>query len=143
MISEIASKGFRYNRDNGPLTSWETAVNQGVNCQWVVHKFYKEEFGIELPKGLLSKELFQDSEFFVNLDPNEQQLNMGDILIVSRTQQAKPENFHLAVCVDNQRIMHATSFDQKVSIWPKSELFKRYPLVWAAKRWKMNYNSTV
>jgi len=143
MISEIASKGFRYNRNNGPLTSWETAASQGVNCQWVVHKFYKEEFGIELPKGLLSRELFQDSEFFVNIDLNEQQLSMGDILIVSRTQQAKPENFHLAVCVDNQRIMHATSFDQKVSIWPKSELFKRYPLVWAAKRWKMNYNSTV
>ena len=47
---------FRYNRDNGPLTSREIAESQGVNCQWVVHAFYKEHLGVELPKDLLSRE---------------------------------------------------------------------------------------
>ena len=134
---EIASiTSFRYNRDNGPLTSWETAVSQGVNCQWVVHEFYKEQFGLELPKDLLSMELFQDSKIFVTMDPREEQLRMGDILIVSRTKRAKPEKFHLAVCIDSQRIIHATSFDQKVSIWSTSELFEMYPVIWAVKRIK-------
>ena len=128
--------GFRYNRSNGPLTSWETAVGQGVNCQWVVHKFYKEKFGIELPKDLLSKELFQDSKFFVNIDLDEQPLNMGDILIVSRTQQAKPEKLHLAICLDNEQVLHATSFDKQVSIWSMSKLFENYRKMWAVKRLK-------
>lgn len=136
MISEMVSKGFRYNRNNGPLTSWEIAVTQGVNCQWVVHEFYREQLGIELPKDLLSRELFQDSKFFVTIDPSEEELRMGDILIVSRTPQARPERFHLAVCIDSQSVVHATSFDQKVSIWSTSELFERYPLVRAAKRMK-------
>ena len=140
MNIEIASiTSFRYNRNNGPLTSWETAVSQGVNCQWVVHKFYKEQFGIELPKDLLSRELFQDSKFFITVDAREEQLRMGDILIVSRTKHAKPEKFHLAVCVDSQSIIHATSFDQKVSIWSTSELFKMYPLVRGVKRMKPEF----
>lgn len=146
MNPEITSiTDFRYNRNNGPLTSWETAKSEGVNCQWVVHAFYKEEFGIELPKDFLSKELFFDnSKFFVTVDHrNGEDSYMGDIFIVSRTKQAKPEKFHLAVCLDESQVIHANSFDQEVSVWPMSKLFEMYPIMRAKKRIKPDFFKTV
>lgn len=137
MNPEIAALlNYKYNRENGPLTPLETAEKDGINCQWAVHEFYRKKFGIELPKGLWSKELLEDNrEFFINL--NGKPLVMGDVLMVSRRPNAKPEKLHLGIYLgEGDQIIHANSFDGRVSVWPMTEFSNKYPIRWVTKRLK-------
>lgn len=131
--------GLPYRRDNGPNNN-PKVLTEGINCQLLTHKALAILFKVNLPAGMLSKEIFEDQVYFRELRPEE--ANLGDVFIFGKQEEQDFRRLHLAVYVDwdNQAntplLLHATGIDRKVSLWPldKFSQYPQYQKLYAVKR---------
>ncbi len=132
--------GLPYLYENGPTTSRHPS--EGVNCQLLVHLALKLLHGIDLPSAMMSKEIFEDREFFVEIPCDT--ASLGDIFVFGKTAETDPRQFHLAVKIDDDAqtqqplLIHATSIEKTVAVWPLSQFFfySRYEKLFTVKRLK-------
>lgn len=95
------------------------------DCRWWLHQFYKTRFGIKLPTGLWSAEIWQDEELFfqtVSAPPFFE----GDVFLFgpNHGSQLDSRQLHIAYFIGekdetgNLLLLHATQYENKVVIWP-------------------------
>jgi hypothetical protein len=138
--------GLPYQYDNGPLaTTGKQDIAHGLNCQLLVHLVY-QNFGINLPPHMLSKEIFEDESLFAKVtDPKT--MRILDVVIFGPENVKDTRRFHLAVCTgeidktaDNSFLIHANSIEGEVSVWPLEKFSSKpqYRRIYAIKRCKLN-----
>jgi hypothetical protein len=128
VLEEITSlfSGVKYDFDSGPLIERADHVFEvGLNCQLLAHVVL-EELGYGLPKDLRSKELYEDTQFTTEIDPEVEGWRPGDILFTyMRPEGFDPRYLHMSVCVaveaEAPHFLHALKFrdDNKdaVTVW--------------------------
>lgn len=139
-MSEIeAFLNIPYCFENGPSAPDK---DDGLNCQALVHLFYKKVFGISLPEEMLSKEIYEDTTLFDFVDP-EGELRRGDVFIFGKP-EVNHKKLHLAVYIGEKDergsplLIHANTVDGKVSIWPRDKFSRNpgYEKTYAVKRYR-------
>lgn len=132
--------GLPYDFRSSPRIDFE---GKTVNCQSTVHLLYKSRLGIELPKGMWSKEIYEDEQLiFQTVRPSTDRLYEADILIFGPIEENDPKRFHLAYCSGqcdvqgDPLVIHANVYDLGVSVWPLSKFprHKRYEELKSIKR---------
>jgi len=108
--------GTPYDYASSPIVGQESSR---VNCQKLIHLLYKDRFGISLPTGLWSKEIYDDNAFFRNIAFRERFVE-GDILIFGprnpQSTNPDPRQYHLTFFTGevNQSqdpvLIHASSY---------------------------------
>lgn len=128
-----------YKFTNGPDSLVSGSLDEGVNCQTLVHEMLKS-FGITLHRGMLSKEIYEDYELFADVEGVDE-AKFLDIFIFGRDGEKDPKKFHLAVCTgdDEKRdllLIHANGVQKKVSVWPLKQFsdYPQYEKIYAIKR---------
>lgn len=132
--------GLPYRYENGPLT--DSQPNDGVNCQLLVHLALKLFHGIDLPPTMMSKEIFEDREFFKEIPLDT--ASSGDVFVFGKADESDPRQLHLAVKIDEDPqtqqplLIHATSVEKSVTVWPliQFSFYPRYKKLFAIKRLK-------
>lgn len=130
--------GLPYLYENGPMT--DNRLPEGINCQLLVHLALKLLRGINLPPIMMSKEIFEDQEFFEVISPDI--ASVGDIFVFGKTDETDYRQLHLAVKIDDDPqtrqpvLIHATSIEKAVTIWPLIQFssYPRYEKLFAVKR---------
>lgn len=139
-------KQLRYGFTAGPVSVDAVREAEVVNCQALVHRFYYEQFGVQLPLGMWSKEILEDtSVIFRDVSLESESLRYGDI--VAFKPKKIPDEFlddpnktvHLTMYVGQneageQTFLHANSTDEGVSLWRLDEFRDRYEEVKGVKR---------
>ncbi len=105
------------------------------NCQLLVHTLYYERFGVRLPVGMWSQELYTDSTYFRFIDPEAEPLAEGDIFFFGKQAEAVDlRTLHVAYNTGtedeqgNPLLLHATSYNgEGVTVWPLTQFFSRKP----------------
>ncbi len=132
--------GLPYDYKSSPRIGFE---GKTVNCQSTVHLLYKSRLGIELPKGMWSKEIYEDEQLiFKTVKSPIDRLYEADILIFGQFNECDPRRFHLTYYSGqcngqgDPLIVHANVYDLGVSVWPLSKfpLHKRYEELKSVKR---------
>lgn len=120
--------GLPYEFKSSPRVDFE---GKSVNCQRAVHLLYKARPGIELPKGMWSREIFEDERIiFETVDSGTNRLFEADILIFGPTGKMNPKNYHLTYYSGQTNesgdplIIHANIYDLAISVWPLSKFFQ-------------------
>lgn len=132
--------GLPYRYENGPATSRH--LSEGVNCQLLVHLALNLLHGIDLPPTMMSKEIFEDHEFFEEIPLNS--TSPGDVFVFGRNTEADFRQLHLAIKVDEDPrikqplLIHATNIEKAVAVWSLSQFLShpRYEKLFAVKRLK-------
>lgn len=133
--------GIPYNFQNNPGVEGGPLAN-GLDCQRLVHLIYSEIFGVSLPKGMWSKEIYEDNGFlFRSIDLNEERPLLGDIFIFHRRYD-DPKKYHLAIFTGmadehtDPILIHASIHERRVVLWNLHEFFKegRYKELKVVKR---------
>jgi hypothetical protein len=135
--------GGRYNFHRGPWVAGPygeaqypvSAEQFEGNCQLLVHTLYHERFGVQLPVGMWSQELYTDTEYFRFLDPAEELLAEGDIFFFGKqTEAIDLRTLHVAYntgtsdAQGNPLLIHATPYNgEGVTVWPLPQFFSRKP----------------
>lgn len=139
-----------YNYCNGPdaISSMSHILERGLNCQALVHLIY-QHFGLNLPKELLSAEVFADEDLFQSLpwDDPEQLQALDIFLFGGENDDFDTKKLHLAVYTGEQDeeanplLIHANSVEQKISIWPLKEFQQhwRYRKIYGLRRLRHLY----
>lgn len=104
----------------------------GGDCRWWLHKFYQARFGITLPTGLWSQEIFHDQQIFQTITETNP-FYEADIFMFSPNHGTplNPRQLHLAyftgeVDSNNQPLLlHANQYDQQVAIWSLPDFFSK------------------
>ena len=130
--------GLPYRYENGPMA--DSQPTDGINCQLLVHLALELLHGISLPPSMMSKEIFEDREFFAEIPFNA--ASSGDVFVFGRNIETDFRQFHLAVKVDDDPqaqqplLIHATSIENAVTVWPLIRFFSypRYRKLFAVKR---------
>lgn len=142
--------GIPYRKKNGPHVLFPDSAQEyqveGVNCQTLVHVLLREVLQVQLPLGMWSQEIFEDTQF-LDFVPQDAPLYEGDIFLFSSQEELNPKNYHLAYFTgeyDSQReplLIHA-SFLHSVEVWPLSNFrhSHRYSVQHAVKRLKVEYH---
>ena len=92
---------------------------------------------------MLSKEIFEDTELFENVDGLEQ-LKMLDLFVFGRQNEHNFRRLHLAVFTGeinesgSPLLVHANGIEKQVSVWALENffLYPRYQRIYAIKRWR-------
>lgn len=120
--------GMPYEFKSSPRIDFE---GKSANCQRAVHLLYKARPGMELPKGMWSKEIYEDEKMiFETVDPGTDRLFEADILIFGPKGKVDPKNYHLTYYSGqtdesgDPLIAHANSYDLAFSVWPLSKFFQ-------------------
>lgn len=145
-ISELHTDGYLlgapYKKGNGPwLRGVVDMEAEGINCQLFTHAYYEEKFGVVIPKGMWSQEMFEDEELIFRTSSAEQEYVHGDIFFFG-SKTSDPKNLHPAVFTGvrdesgQPLLRHATWVDRKVSDWPLPRFsdYARYGTLHAVKR---------
>ena len=127
---------------NGPYRKHDIRPHEeGINCQLFLHLMYEQEFGVTLPMGMYSQELYQDTEFFRNLMKGER-LMRGDVMLFGQPELEDFRKLHVTFvsgeydAPENPYILHCTSTENGVQVWPLKRFLKyeNYREVYAVKR---------
>lgn len=119
-----------FDREKGP-----------INCQTFVHLYYKSEFGVNLPAGMWSKEMFEDlGEFFRPVN-NDEEYVKGDVFFWG-VENTDVIDLHVAVLhqtgmtPDEIVFRHANKKDEMVSDWTMREMmnFEKYQILYGVRR---------
>ncbi|MBI4004708.1 hypothetical protein HY358_01065 [Candidatus Roizmanbacteria bacterium] len=103
---------------------------------------YQLWFGVTIPKGMWSKEIFEDnSVLFRTVNTDREQPLLGDIFVFRKVRD-DPITYHLAVHTgitdkdSDPLLLHASRLADKVTIWPLREFLHndRYHSLQAVKR---------
>ncbi len=151
-ISEyLKYQGLPYRFESGPDCghSDEEMMTKGMNCQLFVHRAILDQFGIELPKEMKSKEMFEDN---VLLDEifDIAMTRRGDLFFFGTENLVDFRRLHIGIHsgeVDEQtgapKIVHANYIDQGVGIWSldKFSAHRRYQSLYGIRRLKTLSNS--
>lgn len=140
--------GLPYNFSNGPSSiNGNEDLKDALNCQALVHRIY-QTFGIPLPVGLLSKEIFEDRILFfdIPLELRTSDLAILDVFVFGKQDVKDFRRLHLGLYTgetdetQDPLIIHATAIDNQVSIWPlqKFIIYPRYERLYAIKRPRIN-----
>ena len=120
-----------YTFANGPYRKYDIRTHEeGINCQLFLHLMYEQEFGVSLPIGMYSQELYEDMTFFRNLSEGER-LMRGDLMMFGPPNLKDMKRLHMTFvsgefdAQDNPYILHCTSTGNGVQVWPL-EKFARY-----------------
>ncbi|MBI4084822.1 MAG: C40 family peptidase [Candidatus Levybacteria bacterium] len=134
--------GWPYLRKHGPWVIGKgiDVSTYGLNCQTLVHLYYNNRFGVKLPIGMWTKEIYEDEGLLFETLQSEEYVE-GDIFFFGKS-EAKPISLHLAVYTGihdptgDMILRHANSVDNKVSDWPLGKFFqhKRYQNLHRVKR---------
>jgi hypothetical protein len=102
----------------------------GVNCQLLIHLVYQDWFGVNLPQGMWSKEIFEDTgRVFRSVVAEEEPLVQGDVFVF-QGQKANPKSYHLAVhtgqrdATSDPLLLHASREEDVVTVWPLTTFLK-------------------
>lgn len=134
--------GLPYDFKSSPRIGFE---GKTVNCQSTVHLLYKARLGIELPKGMWSKEIFEDEGLiFETVRSPIDRLYEADIFVFGQKEEIDPKKFHLTYYSGQRNVqgdplvVHANVYDLGVSVWPLSKFYqhKRYEELKTIKRVK-------
>lgn len=136
---------YRYNFRKSPYSE-EILSGEEINCQTFVHKFYKDEFGIQLGRGMWSKEIVEDNSLiFRDIDVGKEEVCFGDIVafvpkdIPQEVADDPTKAYHLTIFVGRSKLgegefMHANYTDNTVSIWTLDQFSDKYEGIGAVKR---------
>lgn len=132
--------GLPYRYESGPMAN--SQPNDGVNCQLLVHLALGLLHGTNLPPAMMSKEIFEDHEFFEEISFGS--FLLGDVFVFGKAAETDPRQFHLAVKIDEDPrtqqplLIHATNIEKAVTIWPLTQFssYPRYEKLFAVKRLK-------
>jgi hypothetical protein len=132
--------GLPYRYINGPMAGSRLA--EGVNCQLLVHLALELLHGINLPPAMMSKEIFEDHEFFEEIPLDT--ASFGDVFVFGKADETDLRQLHLAVKIDEDPrtqqslLIHATSIEKAVTVWPliRFSSYPRYKKLFAVKRLK-------
>lgn len=135
--------GGRYNFSRGPWVAGPygegrypaSAQEFEGNCQLLIHTLYYERFGVQLPIGMWSQELYTDTEYLRFVTPEEEELAEGDIFFFGKNAEAIDlRTLHVAYhtgTADEQGdplLLHATPYNgEGVTVWPLPHFFSRKP----------------
>jgi hypothetical protein len=105
-----------------PQTGPETKAG---DCRWWLHQFYKTRFGIILPTGMWSQEIYTDEQIFQTVLDTSRFFE-GDIFMFGPNHNSSLDARRLHMTyftgeVDNTNnplLLHATQYETKVVIWP-------------------------
>lgn len=127
---------------NGPYRKHDIHPHEeGINCQLFLHLMYEQEFGISLPMGMYSQELYRDTEFFRNLMEGER-LMRGDVMLFGQPELTDFRKLHMTFvsgeydAQENPYILHCTSTGNGVQVWPLERFarYEKYRTLYAVKR---------
>jgi hypothetical protein len=133
--------GVPYQYQHGPeRTEQPRVLEEGVNCQLLVHLAVRALKGYVLPPTMKSKELLEDQHYFRDV-VHPEQYEPVDVFLFGRPQESNLKRLHPAVCVaieDEPLLLHATVVTHAVSLWSLREfsLHERYQRLFAVKRLK-------
>ncbi len=142
--------GIPYRKENGPhvLTPGSTHEYQidGLNCQTLVHVLLREVMQVQLPLGMWSQEIFEDTQF-LDFIPQDVPIYEGDIFLFSSQEELNPKNYHLAYFTGEYDSLHEpllihANFLSSVVVWPLSRFLslRRYEVQRAVKRLKIEHH---
>lgn len=138
-LSAFIGLPYRYNHSP---TARPANVEDGVNCQLLVHIVFEILTGVRLPNTLLSKEIYLDSsQLFLDVQPD--QTSIGDIFLFGRTKDQDPTHLHLAIATDINRecgplLIHATRVEQRVTVWSLQQFLshEKYRVLFGVKHYR-------
>lgn len=159
-FSNYLEKGAGYRYSRGPSIfahdpqlgrepTVEEAFKGGINCQSLVHGFYREKFGLPIPIDMMSRELFvgyPDFDLFVPVNPEESDFTLGDLFFFGKRNINDFRRLHVAVYLGEQNsdgdplILHATKplqeDDKGIYTWPLTAFFEtdRYQELYGVRR---------
>lgn len=131
--------GAPYKSEHSPYVFLDGSfdpLKDGINCQTFAHLYLRDEFGVNLPRGMWSKEIFEDDGLFFRRVNQAEPLVRGDLLFVG-----KPRTKHIRLHVgvvhqvadlpEDTVIRHANKKDGMVSDWTLKEMleYEEYPVV--------------
>ena len=136
--------GTPYKKDHNPHVLLDPEIDvlrDGVNCQAFVHLYYESEFGIKLPIGMWSKEIFEDTGEFFRSVTDDERIVRGDVCFFGR-QGAQSKDLHLGIVhkvgenLEATIIRHANQEDNEVSDWSLSKAldYPRYSVLRGVRR---------
>jgi len=133
--------GVPYNKQNTPylrVLGKDKITRVGVNCQLLVHLVY-QEYGISIPVGLWSEEIFYDDIFFRSINLEKDKPHVFDIFCLG-PERFVPRRLHLGVYVElayngDLGIIHS-SYPDGVKCEPLEEILKdpKHSKIHAIKR---------
>jgi len=110
---------------NGPDS--DIHPEDGINCQLLVHVFYRQFLEVNLSPQEKSRETFEDGLFRPIMD---EPYHVGDIFYFGPAGLTDARRLHLGVYIGEIQgeplVLHANRVDGRVSIWPLSE-FPNHP----------------
>lgn len=112
-----------------------------INCQTFAHLYLRDEFGVNLPRGMWSKEIFEDDGMFFRRVNEGESLVKGDLLFVGKP-RTKHTRLHIGVVhqaaglPEETVIRHANKKDGMVSDWTMKEMleYEEYPVIRGVQR---------
>ena len=103
-------------------------------------------FELQLPKGMWSKEIYEDEGLVFNtINPEVDGVRLGDVILVGK-KDASPYSLHVGICTGtidetgDMQIIHATNYGKRRGICLSSmrDILRRprYGMIHAVKRTK-------
>lgn len=136
--------GAQYKYKHGPwMLQDKTAAElkeMGLNCQLLTHAIYTGYFGVQLPMGMWSSEIFYDHELFTEV-PAHMSRDTADIVFLGPTNLSDAKKLHLGVLGsggEDSLIIHSSFYSANpgVIIEPMKKIqeIARYAQIYGVRR---------